>query len=493
MLAVPMLLAEARQTGAEPVRGRAEDVIGGLVRGVLRLAGSVLPVVRREVALIGGDNRAWTTRLLQTIAVSLCVVPFAFLMEFDLGVPQFPVATLFVISGFLTAWIFTAARLTFGPGGALVAWGTYLLLRVLILLITLPIPVIHHARWLLFLGAAVAIELVALAVQRRGALFAAIAGLLAGSAGLALDVWWMGEFMPEPLPVGGDHIGWLLAVGGVAGVGGGLLGLVWARNLARIAARDPGRPPAHDEPAGATYRWWGTVGVVLFVALMAYFAPPTGAGEVDAVKTCEGETCVTTYEPVDGSDVTTGAVSYDEACIGADGCLSRVTVRLTPADAADGALWFSAIAYQGYHDNDPVYPSGQLTTALEPTGEPGEFRTADPLPLYGGWKVLLRLHEAPTTMLGLPLHLPEDTALEGAAAGLVQVADGESAAFIYEPMMLQRERKDGVPMWLWSVAYGLVIAAWLGLLAFYGWCFQTAARGGTTRTGSGRSQRHSAS
>jgi hypothetical protein len=388
-------------------------------------------------------------------------------------VPQFPAATLFIISGFLTAWIFTTGRLLLGPGGALLAWVSYLAIRLLILAVTLPVPDIHRARWLLFLGAAVAIELVALLARSRGPAAAAVGGLLAGSAGLATEWWWMDLFLPYPLPPQADQMPLLLAVGALAGAGGGLLGWTWHRHLVGIA----GGPLVPQRPAAARPgRWLGTAGVLLFVALMGVFAPPRGTGEVDVVKECGSDGCRTSYVPR-SDDVITARTTYDDPCVGSDRCLATPTVRLDPADAADDAVWVSVIAYQGNHEDDERVPGhGVLTAEMVPTGEPGEFRSAEPLPLYGSWKVLVRLHLAPTTMVALPLHMPEDPAIEGEAAGHVVTADGEDAPFVHEPFLLQRERKDGVPAWLWTVAYGLVIASWLGLLAFYGWCYAAAAR-----------------
>ncbi|WP_435769476.1 hypothetical protein [Nocardioides sp. SYSU DS0651] len=475
MLALPLLLAESAQVGRAPAR--TLERFGGLATGGLRAFGRILPPVRREApASVTADRSAWATRLLLTIAIGMCIVPMAFLMEFDLGVPQFPAATMFIISGFLTGWIFVAGRLFFGPGGALVAWITYVVIRVLIFAMTLPVPDIERARWLLFLGAALSIELLALLVRNRGPVFAAVAGLLAGTVGLATEWWWMDLFLPYPLPPQAEQIPLMLAVGGVAGVGGGLLGWSTSRHLERIADLPAASAPLRPEGSGRG-RWLGTVGVSLFVVLMGVFAPPASAGEVEVVKECDDDGCRTSYVPKPGTDVIMGSVDYDSACIGTEDCHATPTVTLDPVDAADDAVWISAIAYQGAHTDDERLPTGILTTAMEPTGRPGEFRSADPLPLYGEWKVLLRLHTAPTTMVSIPLHMPEDPAIDGPSSGLVQVEDGADVAFVHEPFLLQRERKPDVPAWLWSVAYALVIASWLALLAFYGWLFSAAARG----------------
>lgn len=474
ILAVPLLLAEASQVG-QPA-ARRWTWIGGLATGGLRLFGRILPPVRREAPeTVLADRAAWSTRLFMTIVIGLCIIPVGFLMEFDLGVPQFPAATMFIISGFLTAWIFTAGRLFFGPGGALVTWLTYIGVRVLIYAITLPVPDIHRAHWLLFLGPALCIELLALVVRNRGPVFAAAGGLLAGGAGLATEWWWMDAFMPYPLPPETQQMPLMLTVGAIAAAGGGLLGWSFARHLERIADLPDASAPVGDGMTAAG-RWVGTAGTLAFVALMAIFAPPTSAGEVEVVKTCEGDECRTTYEPVAGTDVIMGHVRYDDDCIGTDGCSAVITVRTDPVDAADDAVWVSALAYQGRHRTSGDVPGdGMISVAMESTGRTGEFRSSEALPLYGSWKVLVRLHLAPTTMVSLPVHMPADNAIDGPASGLVQVDDDTVAAFVHEPFMLQRERKPDVPVWLWTTMYGVVIASWLVLLAFYGWLYAAAA------------------
>lgn len=475
ILGVPLLFAEGAQVGRPPL-ARALP-FGGLATGGLRLAGRVLPPVRREApASVTGDRSAWASRLVITIWVGVCIIPMAFLMEFDLGIPQFPAATLFVIAGFLSGWVFTAGRLFFGPGGALVTWLVYFTIRVLILLITLPVPHIHHARWLLFLGPAVCIELLALVVRSRGPVFAGVAGLLAGAVGLATEWWWMGAFLPPPMPPSTDHMPLMLAIGAAASFGGGLLGWSFAQHLEQVADLPRASAPLRTAADGRG-RWLGTVGTVVFVGLMGAFAVPVGHGEVAVKRSCDDTGCRTSYQPTAGSDALTAKVSYDDDCIGTEGCASRVTVQLADDTLARDAVWFSAIGYQGFHEHDPNLPGeGLVLTDMEPTGRPGEYRTADPLPLYGDWKAFVRLHAAPRTMLALPLHMPEDTAIDSNASGLVQTANGDEVPFVKEPMLLQRERKGGVPAWLWSVMYGVVVASWLALLAFYGWAYAAAAR-----------------
>jgi hypothetical protein len=57
----------------------------------------------------------------------------------------------------------------------------------------------------------------------------------------------------------------------------------------------------------------------------------------------------------------------------------------------------------------------------------------------------------------------------------VLVHDGDRVSPVLERKFLQRETKDSVPGWLFALGYAAVISAWLGLLLFYGWCYNAAA------------------
>ena len=72
-------------------------------------------------------------------------------------------------------------------------------------------------------------------------------------------------------------------------------------------------------------------------------------------------------------------------------------VTLDPPDAADGALWFNATAWQGQEGQSVV-------TELDQVG-PGVYRTATPIPLYGDWKTTLRLHNG-RAVQGLAVYFP---------------------------------------------------------------------------------------
>ena len=61
---------------------------------------------------------------------------------------------------------------------------------------------------------------------------------------------------------------------------------------------------------------------------------------------------------------------------------ANLTVRLDPPDAAKDAEWLTLTAWQG---------GGSMVEPLEEIG-PGRYRTTEPVPLYGEWKSLIRLH-----------------------------------------------------------------------------------------------------
>ncbi|MDP3891998.1 MAG: hypothetical protein Q8Q44_12270, partial [Nocardioides sp.] len=138
-------------------------MIGGAVTCIL-----AVPLLYAEAHQVGAPGtRTRVGRLRGAIALSLCIIPMAFQMEFDLGVPQYPAATQFIIAGFLMGWVFCAVRLWYGPGGALLAGGLYLGIHLFLYATVALIPDVLTARFLLFLPGAILVELVALAIDPR--------------------------------------------------------------------------------------------------------------------------------------------------------------------------------------------------------------------------------------------------------------------------------------------------------------------------------------
>jgi hypothetical protein len=457
-------------------------MIGGAVTCILGV-----PLLLAEAHQVGArGTRTWRGRLHGAAMLATCIIPMAFLMEFDLGVPQYPAATQFVIAGFLMGWVFTAVRLWFGPGGALLGAGIYLGAHLAIMAAISLIPHVLRADFLLFLPGAVLVELAALVVapRRRPLLFAAVAGLAVGTLGLYAEWQWSRYFMPLPLPVDASALPFLLTVGTLAALGGGLLGVWQVGRLLDVAA-DPDRPDPDEAAvrsvggtrAGWRRQWAGLTGLAVLTALMAAFAPPSaGDGGISGTVTF--------------SDVAYADGRAATECDGTAECLARVTVRLSPAEAARDAVWFYALAWQGRGpEGDPDVPSdpeagapGIFRVRMEATGEPGEYRSAHPLPMYGNWKTLLRLHRAPRTMVALALHAPDDPAIEEARGRRILVHAGDTVPVESEKQFLQREVREDVPAWLRGAAYSVVIGSWIAMALFFGWCYASAAREATRRS-----------
>ena len=219
----------------------------------------------------------------------------------------------------------------------------------------------------------------------------------------------------------------------------------------------------------ASYRWLGLAGFGTFVALMAVAAPPL-KGEVRAVE-------------VDFTDVSTGAASctsYEEQC------LATTTIRFTGEDPVPDATWFYALSWQG-QPREEIEPNAEIPTdptagvpglvrsRMLPTGTPGEYRSEHPLPLYGQWKSLIRIHERTNDMMSWALYMPDDPAIESARGREIRVLDGDTIESRYEPKMLQRERKDSVPESVYAAGNYLVISLWVAVLLGFGACYNRAA------------------
>ncbi|MFT4188150.1 MAG: hypothetical protein QM621_06165 [Aeromicrobium sp.] len=397
-------------------------------------------------------------RWVMVILLGLCSIPFAFLMEFDMGVPQFPAVTLFIITGLLCGWIFVACRLWFGPGGALVGGAAYILVRLALIGFMLPFGHVLIGRFSLFLPSAIIVELVALALGTRRVLrFALVSGALVGSVGLCAEWLWSKIFMPLPQPFPADSLTFLLPFGLLAAVGGALIGAWHVEQVRRASGDDAGL--AARRTTWRARHWPVAVGWATFVALMAAFAMPGGDADVSA------------------------RIDLDKTCGGQPDCMSDVTVTFDDPAEVEDAIWLYALHWQGRHTTDGAVPRdpstdtpGIMRVALEPTGVPGQFRTEHALPFYGEGKTALRLHLAPRTMVGALLWAPDDPAITSERGRQQLVESGESVKLAYEPHIMQRERKTGVPTWLWATGYAVVLSIWLAMFAFFGWCYASAAR-----------------
>ena len=108
------------------------------------------------------------------------------------------------------------------------------------------------------------------------------------------------------------------------------------------------------------------------------------------------------------------------------------TVEIDPAAPAADAKWLHAMAWQG---------GGSRLVELREVA-PGVYRTAEPLPVHGDWKAMVRLHTG-TAILAMPVYLPEDP---GIPAREVPAEPRFERAFQLDSEVLRREetRRRGV-------------------------------------------------
>lgn len=359
-----------------------------------------------------------------------------FLAEFDYGVPLYRQVWQPLLLAVFGGFVFTAARAWVGRGGALAAGVVYLVVRLSAIAIP-TVAGVSPSSMPLLLGGAVCVELLALRLdpRRRPLVFGAGAGLLCGTVGFAVEYGWSQVAMPLPwtpalLPEGAI----LAALGGVAG---GVLGALLAGAL-----RGQLPPPR-----------------VARVACVAAFALLVGLAIEAGLK----------HPPEARAQVTLTDVRPppDREAL--------ATVQIEPAAAAEGANWLYLLAWQGQ--------APRVLDRLERVEE-GVYRSTEPLPLHGSWKVGLRLNSG-YARGAVPIRLPLDAALPGAqeelqpatTADQLERAMRESAGaelaapasftrpFVNDSLIVLRETKGDVAGWVWALGIGLSAVLWGSFVA----------------------------
>jgi hypothetical protein len=145
-----------------------------------------------------------------------------------------------------------------------------------------------------------------------------------------------------------------------------------------------------------------------------------------------------------------------------------VEVTLTPADAAADAYWFQAVAWQG---------GGLVVADMEPTGEPGTYRSAEPVPITGHWKSLVRLHRG-GELMAVPVWFPADPTI-----GEEEIpAEDRAVDFAAERRYLMREASAETGGALSPIVHGLLA----GAVALWAAAFAVAVRGLWSAAAGGR-------
>jgi hypothetical protein len=335
--------------------------------------------------------------------------------EFDFGVPQFRLLFQPVLIAFAAGLALTAARAHIGPGAALGTVAFFIVVRSAWTLLVDPVAGETPPHFPLYIAEALIVEALALAIRRPLAL-GIVAGATIGTVGTLAEFGWSRVWMFHEWPA---HIlpeALLLSV--IAGVAGGVLGgfLVECLTLRPRAAR------TWPAAAGA---------LVALMAVLAYLLPTTAPENARA-----------------------------SVELSPDG---RATVRFDPPSVARDADWVTTIAWQG-----------QTKLQVEPMERvsDGVFRSAGPLPTTGTWKTMVRVHKGRELSL-VPVYLPEDPAIP---AEEVPAEPRFERALQEDKQVLQREKKDDVPAWLWIASGVVVLACWLGHIGLIGWALARLSR-----------------
>ena len=399
-------------------------LIGGASLSVL--GAWALHVEGDEVRRAQGRPLPWWTRVRELVLAGAFLVALStFQAEFDFGVPQFSLLLQPILIMLAAGIGLVAARIRFGPGGAMAAVLVFCAIRGLLALLVGPVFGQTVPSFPLYLAEAAVVEAIGFAWSRgklpaeRPISFGAICGLGIGTIGLAGEwAWnqtWVVNEWPAALFPEGAVLGFLAALAG--GTIGGFVG----RSLTPGVERTE-RLPRAAVPAAA----------VLGVAVVAFAVPANAGSPVTA-------SFQLTEQELDGERAVTG------------------TVTLDPPDAAEDAWWLNATSWQG--------GTSSIVQQLEPAS-PGTYRIAEPIPVDGTWKTTIRLHEG-RRIAGLPLFLPEDPAIPVEEVPVPE--SGQTREFILDKENLQREQKDDVPGWLTLAAYLFVGALSLSLIALVAW------------------------
>ncbi|MGI9033712.1 MAG: hypothetical protein ACR2HY_08545 [Acidimicrobiales bacterium] len=339
--------------------------------------------------------------------------------EFDFGVPQFQVVALPVLVAAAAGFVLVLARLALGRWGAVKAVVAYLVLRGL--LGFMVGGALHHTfpRFPLYLPSAMAVEAVARWVGTGRRLpFGAVAGALVGTAGLALEMTWLGAIgFRASLPAA--TVAEALVLGALAGVAGAVLGAGLGR----------GFPAADDDPVvarqGVPVMALALAGVMLLGALA--WPLPRRVGHV------------------------AGTVAIERQGSGAE---ALVDVTLRPASAADNAIVFTVTSWQG---------GGTVHADLQKVA-PGHYRTSTPVPITGSWKSMVTLERSDQVMAA-PIYLPADP---GIGAPAIPALASRDVTFVRNTTLLLREIHSGpaLPAVMAYSGLAILIAVWVGLLAY---------------------------
>jgi hypothetical protein len=122
--------------------------------------------------------------------------------------------------------------------------------------------------------------------------------------------------------------------------------------------------------------------------------------------------------------------------------------------------WVTILAWQGKMANH----RGLVIDRLQKVG-PGHYVSTEPIPVWGDWKTLLRVHDG-RTLAAVPIWAPADDAIP---VPEIPVLTNGTRPFAFEVSILQRERDPNVPAWLFTAGGIVVLFFTLSVITALAW------------------------
>ncbi len=383
----------------------------------LSTAGIILLNREAEIAMRqrGRAVPVWLKTILTSTAFGALLIGLSvFQAEFDFGIAQFRMvfAPLMIVAA--AGITLVAARLYVGPFAAIGAVVFFLLMRGIISFVVTDVMGEAHHVFPLYLGSAVIVELLALSRLRRSPLwFGAIAGLLIGTVGLVVEKLWNDQVFAFAW----TRDMWLegLAMAVPVAIASGLCGSLFDLGL-------QGRLPARR------------VGRTIVVASVVVLSAAVANGLHATVPKDASASFALTQVGTAAEPEVTARVTIDRGVIEGD------------------PTWVQITAWQGGG-------AGVVTDNLRRTGD-DTYESTGPVPVGGNWKTLLRVQDG-RTLAAVPIYLPADGPL---GAEELPAEATFTRDFVPEIDILQRERTDEHPAWIWAAANMVVLLCSLAII-----------------------------
>jgi hypothetical protein len=368
-----------------------------------------------------GAPRTGRGRLLWAFMAGVVLVGLStFQLEFDMGIPQWQAFYQPLLIAVAAGIALVASRAAIGPGGAVTATISFLVLRGLMALLVGGVLGRSVPRFPLYLGSAVCVEAAFYLLRGRSVVLRAlVSGLLISTVGLATEwpwihLWFQYPWQPSILP-----FAWMF-------VAIGLLGAVIGVAAGSVLSE---RPAPLRAPMVAA----------CLVGVFGLLALNLGSRHADPVSvTMKTATVGSPYPLVNRDGVPT--VHRDVT----------LTLAVDPASGADDADWFDVMAWQG---GVPVQHFRLVQTG------PGLFRAEGVIPTGGNWKSLVMLNRG-NVVAAVPLAFPADPAY-----GLQQIDPPESRTLAFAPGSRYMMREfQGTVVWpaiVITALFVLIVATWV--------------------------------